>query len=103
MQDAVQTSSAARQSSTSLARVLAAIGSVLRSVKIRRREHSLRICETLQLGEKRFLAVVQFEQRRFLIGATNQSISLLDRLDPVCTTPQERDTAPDVSASGGAH
>jgi flagellar biogenesis protein FliO len=57
------------------------IGSFLRSVKVRRRERSLRICETLPLGDKRFLAVVQIEGRRLLIGATNQSIAVLDRLD----------------------
>lgn len=58
-----------------------AIRKFLHSLAIRRRERTLRLCETLPLGEKRLLAVVQFEGRRFLIGATNQSISLLDRLD----------------------
>ena len=53
----------------------------VRKVKVRRRERSLRLCETLPLGERRFVMVVQFEQRRFLIGTTNQSISLLERLD----------------------
>jgi flagellar biogenesis protein FliO len=42
---------------------------------------ALRVCETLPLGDRRFLMVVQFEQRRFLVGATNHSISLLERLD----------------------
>ena len=50
-------------------------------VKVRRRQRSLQLCETLSLGERRFLMVVQFEGCRFLIGATNQSISLLERLD----------------------
>lgn len=49
----------------------------LRSIKIQRRERFMRLCETLPLGEKRFLAIVQVEQRRFLIATTNQSISLL--------------------------
>ena len=55
--------------------------SAFRSIRIRRREHSLRLCETLPLGEKRLLAVVQFERQRFLIGSTGHSISLLQRLD----------------------
>jgi len=40
----------------------------------------LRLCETLALGERRFLAVVQFEQQKFLIGTAGNSISLLTRL-----------------------
>lgn len=57
------------------------LAELLRSVKVRRRERAFRLCETLPLGEKRFLAVVQFEQKRFLIGATSNAITLLDRLD----------------------
>jgi flagellar biogenesis protein FliO len=48
---------------------------------VHRRTRSLRICETLALGDRRLLLVIQFERKRFLIGATNQSILLLDRLD----------------------
>jgi len=62
-------------------------------VKVRRRTRSLQLCEALSLGERRFLMVVQFEGRRFLIGATNQSISLLERLDDrghAAPDPQER-------------
>lgn len=64
-----------------ISRLLIAVRNTLRKVKVRRQKRSLRLCETLPLGERRFLMVVQFERRRFLIGATNQSISLLDRLD----------------------
>jgi flagellar biogenesis protein FliO len=46
-------------------------------VTIRRRERSLRLCETLSLGEKRMVAVVQFERERYLLGVTNQAICLL--------------------------
>ena len=62
-------------------RFLARIASLLRQVKANRSPRTLRICETLSLGERRLLLVVQVERRRFLIGATNQSIALLDRLD----------------------
>ena len=41
----------------------------------------LRVCESVPLGEKRFLAVVQFERNRFLIGCAANSVVLLTRLD----------------------
>jgi len=41
---------------------------------------NLRICETLSLGEKRFVAVVQVDEERFLIGGSSSSVSLLTRL-----------------------
>lgn len=37
----------------------------------------LRVAETLSLGERRFLAVVEFEQQKFLIGGTASSVCLL--------------------------
>jgi len=48
------------------------------------RRHSarrLRLSETLSLGEKRFLAVVQFQQQEFLVGGTGSSIALLAKLN----------------------
>lgn len=41
----------------------------------------LRLEETLALGERRFVAVVEFEQHRFLIGGTATSLSLLAELE----------------------
>jgi flagellar biogenesis protein FliO len=73
-----------------LARFLAALRQAIHQVKVRRHPRALRVCESLPLGDHRLLLVVQFERRRFLIGATNQSISLLDRLDdrnPVSSQP----------------
>lgn len=40
----------------------------------------LRLCETVALGEKRFVAVIEFEKRRFLIGGASNSVSLLTEL-----------------------
>jgi flagellar biogenesis protein FliO len=40
----------------------------------------LRLCETLGLGERRFLAVVQFGGLKFLIGGTGSSVALLAKL-----------------------
>jgi flagellar biogenesis protein FliO len=45
-----------------------------------RTPRQLRLCETLALGDRRFLAVVQFEQQKFLVGGAGNSIALLTRL-----------------------
>ncbi len=41
----------------------------------------LRVSESVSLGERRFIAVVEYDQRRFLIGGANGSIALLTALD----------------------
>jgi hypothetical protein len=43
----------------------------------------LRLCESLPLGERRFVAVVEFESERFLLGGTASSLTLLSRLNSV--------------------
>jgi len=40
----------------------------------------LRLRETLSLGERRFVAVVEFEEQNFLIGGTSGAMTLLARL-----------------------
>jgi hypothetical protein len=47
---------------------------------LNRSPRRLRLCETISLGEKRFAAVVEFDDRRFLIGGAATSISLLAEL-----------------------
>src|SRR5262245_3478498 len=42
-----------------------------------RPEKLLRLSETLSLGERRFLAVVEFQKQKFLIGGTASSVCLL--------------------------
>jgi len=42
---------------------------------------ALRLCESIGLGERRFVALVQCEQDRFLIGGTGNSIALLAKLE----------------------
>lgn len=49
-------------------------------VKTKRKERSMRLCETLSLGDRRFLAVVLVEQQKFLVGAAGNSVALLARL-----------------------
>jgi flagellar biogenesis protein FliO len=46
-----------------------------------RPERRLRLCETLSLGEKRFIAVVEYGKQKFLLAGTPQNISLLQSLD----------------------
>ena len=54
----------------------------------RRRERTLHLRESLSLGEKRFLAVVQVERQQFLVGGSGSSISLLTQL-PSIPPPDE--------------
>ena len=44
------------------------------------RQRSLQLCETLSLGEKRFIAVVQVGTQQFLVGGAGNSVSLLTDL-----------------------
>jgi Flagellar biosynthesis protein, FliO len=48
----------------------------------RRAEKRLKLCETLSLGERRFVAVVRYREQQFLVGGTGQSIALLAHLPP---------------------
>ncbi len=59
----------------------------------RRAPHRLHLAESLPLGERRFVAVIEFEQARFLLGGTSSSLVLLARLsDPVgAITPPGND------------
>jgi flagellar biogenesis protein FliO len=48
-------------------------------------ERKLRISDTVSLGEKRFVAILHAEGRKFLIGGSSTGVSLLTALD---TTPE---------------
>ena len=102
--DAVRASCTLSRLPPALARLWTLILDTARAVKIRRRERSLRVCETLSLGERRFLMVVQFEEQRFLIGTTSQSISLLQRMDEcAASSPGPEDSVPGNSLRNGSH
>jgi hypothetical protein len=45
-------------------------------------EKQLRVSESLSLGEKRFVAILHAEGRKFLIGGGASGVSLLTALDP---------------------
>lgn len=42
-----------------------------------KRRRELRVCETISLGNRNFLAVVGYQEQRFLIAGTASSVSLL--------------------------
>jgi len=50
-------------------------------VKVRRVKKRLRVCETVSLGEKRFVAVIQVDGEQFLVGGSANSVSTLARLE----------------------
>jgi hypothetical protein len=55
----------------------------------------LRLAETVALGEKRFVAIIDAEGRKYLIGGGTSGVALLTRLDdaanPVESLPQFRE------------
>ncbi len=63
-----------------LIRTWSALKRIAHRVKIQQARKSLRVCESVSLGEKRFVAVVQVDEERFLIGGSSGSLSLLSRL-----------------------
>ncbi|MBZ5659243.1 MAG: flagellar biosynthetic protein FliO [Acidobacteriia bacterium] len=62
-------------------KVAALLGRIFSAVTVRRRERRLRLCEMLPLGDKRFVAVVEYGSQKFLLAGTPQTISLLRYLD----------------------
>jgi len=50
------------------------------ALKTQRNVKAMRLCETISLGEKRFLAIVQVDEERILIGGSASSVALLTRL-----------------------
>jgi flagellar biogenesis protein FliO len=58
---------------------------IMQHVKVQQARKNLRVCESVSLGEKRFVAVVQVDEERFLIGGSSDSVSLLSRLQEAKT------------------
>lgn len=48
--------------------------------RVRGAPKQLHLRESLSLGDRRFVAVIEFEGKRFLVGGTSASLSLLARL-----------------------
>lgn len=61
-------------------RVIAAVGA--------RKPRRLRVRETLSLGERRFVALIEFDRQEILVGGTGNSLEVLARLqDGMIVTP----------------
>jgi len=41
------------------------------------------VCESVSLGEKRFVAVIQVDGQQFLVGGSSSSVPTLAHLEPV--------------------
>jgi len=54
---------------------------ILQGVKAQRARKNLRVCESVSLGDKRFVAVVQVDGERFLIGGAAGSVAMLTKLE----------------------
>jgi len=61
----------------------------LRSIHFTRKARELRLRETLALGEKRQLLVVEWDSQRYLVGATPQGLTVLDRRGGDMVTEQQ--------------
>lgn len=59
-----------------------AMGTLVRTARAQRTGAKLVLRHTVALGEKRFVAVVEFEGERFLVGSASHSVTLLARLKP---------------------
>jgi len=70
---------------TLLVKTWSALKWMMQRVKAQQARKNLRICESVSLGEKRFVAVVQVDEERFLIGGSSSSVSLLTRLSEAKT------------------
>jgi hypothetical protein len=61
----------------------------------------LRVLETVALGEKRLVAVIQADGRRFLVGGGPSGVSLLTQLDQVQKSLNDFDSATGLSELAG--
>lgn len=53
-----------------------------RQIGSRQAKKRLRVCETVSLGEKRFVAVIEVDGEQFLVGGASSSVATLARLEP---------------------
>jgi len=76
-------------------------GRALRWLRIRKwrwggcRETQLRLCESLALGERRFVSVIEVGSQKFLVGGTGNSLAMLAVLSPA-SAPSQPKEAEDV-------
>jgi Flagellar biosynthesis protein, FliO len=53
-----------------------------RQLVSRQSRKRLRVCESVSLGEKRFVAVIEVDGEQFLVGGASNSVATLARLEP---------------------
>jgi flagellar biogenesis protein FliO len=88
-------------------RFLAELGRAFRRTPLGRlkirRARRLHLRETLSLGERRLVAIVECDEREFLVGATGQTISLLSPLGAAAAkcVPREEEPARSRAARAG--
>ncbi|MGA8298060.1 MAG: flagellar biosynthetic protein FliO [Terriglobales bacterium] len=60
---------------------LSRLAAQARKIQVRQNKKRLRVCETVALGDKRFVAVIQVDDQQFLLGGSSNSVSLLAQLE----------------------
>lgn len=83
--DVVVLSKTADRCHVLLMRAWSALKWIGQRAKAQQARKNLRVCENISLGEKRFVAIVQVDDERFLIGGSSGSVSLLTRLQEAKT------------------
>ena len=76
-------------------RLFESLWTVLRSISFHRPVSSLRLQESLSLGERKSIIVVHWEQRRYLLGVTPQTFQLLDS----CSAPAAKPSTTSFESS----
>jgi len=65
----------------SLSLLTSKLSGLFAHIRVSRSQKRLRVCESVSLGEKRFLALIQVDGEEFLVGGASNSISTLARLE----------------------
>ncbi|MGA2717366.1 MAG: flagellar biosynthetic protein FliO [Candidatus Acidiferrales bacterium] len=89
-----ETLSAADAAFPSFARSLfERLGAISRRLMRTREPKRLRLCETLSLGNRGYVAVVRYHDQQFLVGGTSSSVALLAELSsPLSSEPRATGT-----------
>lgn len=64
------------------------------------RSRRMQLCETLSLGDRRFLAVVRVDEKQFLIGGAGNSVALLTPLATSATPSVLADRQTSIALEG---
>jgi hypothetical protein len=88
-------------------RTLQKILSQLRRRCVQRSMKKLRVSESVSLGEKRFVAILQVENRKYLIGGGAANVALLTQLEDTSSGTPQRSTlsanVQDISCARGVN